>query len=147
MHARRGAEGDRRLAADRPDRRVRCRNIDDQGQDAQGSARGRCIAAGNALGRGKDGRMKDEEPVRHLSRHETHDLSMIIRERAKVLKACVEEEAASRMADFEQQISTVYKFDQDDVWRKATEEAQAVVAKANETIQDRCRKLGIPAQY
>lgn len=89
--------------------------------------------------------MSDEkEKPRKLSRNETHDLSMIIKERTKVLKAYAEEQAAKCLADFEKKISAIYSFDQDEVWKKATEEAMAVVAKSQEAIDARCLKLGIP---
>lgn len=91
--------------------------------------------------------MKDEEPVRKLSRHETHDLSMIIKDRARVLKAHIEEQAAAHLSDFEQHVSTIYAFDADEVWKQATEKCQVVVAEANQKIMAQCRKLGIPAQF
>ena len=47
-----------------------------------------------------------DEPSRKLSRNETHDLSMIIKDRTKVLRAHAEEQAAACMADFERQMAT-----------------------------------------
>jgi hypothetical protein len=82
-----------------------------------------------------------------LSRSETHDLSMIIKDRCKVLKAHVEEQAARELADFEHQISSVYAFDQEETWRTATMQVQQVVADANTQILDRCKQLGIPPQF
>ena len=87
-----------------------------------------------------------EEP-RKLSRHETHDLSMIIKDRTKVLRAHAEEQAAACMADFETKMATVYTFDQDEVWKKATEEARRVVEQSQNTIAKRCKELGIPASF
>jgi hypothetical protein len=87
---------------------------------------------------------ESQEAPRKLSRNETHDLSMIIKERTKVLKAHVEEEATKCIADFERHISQIYSWDQDDVWKRATEEAMAEVAKAQEKIEQRCKTLGIP---
>ena len=60
----------------------------------------------------------NDEP-RRLSRNETHDLSMIIKDRAKVLKAHAEEQAAACMADFETKMATIYTWDQDETWKKA----------------------------
>lgn len=88
-----------------------------------------------------------EQPPRALSRHETHDLGMIIKDRAKVLRSHVEQRAAECMADFEQQLASNYDFDSDEVWRKAVVEAQAVVAVAQDTIAERCKVLGIPPQF
>ena len=87
-----------------------------------------------------------EEP-RRLSRNETHDLSMIIKDRTKVLRAHAEEQAAACMADFEAKMATVYTFDQDEVWKKATEEARRVVEDSQNNIAKRCKELGIPATF
>jgi hypothetical protein len=88
----------------------------------------------------------NEEP-RKLSRNETHDLSMIIKDRSKVLRAHAEEQAAACVADFERQMATVYTFDQDEVWKKATDEARRVVEQSQDTIAKRCKALGIPASF
>lgn len=88
-----------------------------------------------------------DQPSRQLSRTETHDLSMIIKDRTKVLRAHAEEQAAACMADFETKMATIYTFDQDDVWRKATEEARKVVEQSRDEIAKRCRDLGIPKSF
>ena len=87
-----------------------------------------------------------EEP-RRLSRTEVHDLSMVLKDRTKVLRAHAEEQAAACMADFETKMATVYTFDQDEVWKKATEEARRVVEQSQNTIAKRCKELGIPASF
>lgn len=84
---------------------------------------------------------------RALSRNETHDLGMIIKERAKVLKAHIEAEKTKVLADFEQQLAAVYMFDQDETWKAATEKALEVVKGAQETIAKRCEELGIPKTF
>lgn len=88
-----------------------------------------------------------EEPARRLSRNETHDLSMIIKDRTKVLRAHAEEQAAACMADFESKMATIYTWDQDETWKKATEQAMNVVKESQETIAARCKDLGIPAAF
>jgi len=91
--------------------------------------------------------MSHDEKPRALSRNETHDLGMIIKDRAKVLRAHVEERAAVCMADFESKLAAVYSFDRDDVWREAVAEASKVVAEAAIKIAERCKVLGIPEQF
>jgi len=92
--------------------------------------------------------MTDAAPKgRSLSRHETHDLGMIIKDRAKVLKAHIEAEKTKVLADFERQIAAVYTFDQDEIWKTATEKAIEVVKEAQETIAKRCEELGIPKTF
>ena len=90
--------------------------------------------------------MTEEQP-RKLSRNETHDLSMIIKDRTKVLRAHAEEQAAACLADFESKMATVYTFDQDAVWKKATDAAQRVVSESQMLIAKRCKELGIPASF
>lgn len=85
--------------------------------------------------------------ARRLSSKEVHDLGMLIKDRAKVLKAHADEQAAACLADFERKIAAKFQFDADDVWKRATEEAMKVIAEGNEKIKARCKKLGIPAEF
>jgi hypothetical protein len=82
-----------------------------------------------------------------LSRQETHDLSMIIKDRSKVLKAEVGRLASRHKADFEAQLATSYKWEEDDIWKEATEKAMEIVAQSQQMIEQRCLKLGIPVRY
>lgn len=84
---------------------------------------------------------------RTLSRNETHDLGMILKDRAKVLKAHVEHQAALVMADFEQKIAAIYSFNQDDIWKKAMAAATEAVQRANEEVSRRCKEMGIPDSF
>jgi hypothetical protein len=88
-----------------------------------------------------------EAAPRQLSRQETHDLSMIIKDRTKVLKAHVEEQGARIMADFEAKIAAEYSFDQDEVWKAAAEAAERVVRESQAKIAERCKELGIPKTF
>lgn len=85
--------------------------------------------------------------ARKLSRHETHDLGMIIKERTKVLKAHIESEGMRLLGEFERQIAAVYHYDQDEVWKEAAEEALKAAKEAQEKIAKRCEKLGIPRTF
>jgi hypothetical protein len=84
---------------------------------------------------------------RKLSRAETHDLGMIIKERTKVLKQHIDSEGTRLLADFEKQIAAQFTFDQDEVWKKAAEDALEAVRAADKLIGDRCEKLGIPRTF
>jgi len=88
-----------------------------------------------------------DQPPRQLSRSETHDLSMIIKDRTKVLKAHADEQEAVCLADFERKLAAVYSWDQDEVWKAAAEEARRVVEDAQTKIADRCVELGIPKSF
>jgi hypothetical protein len=63
------------------------------------------------------------------------------------LRAHAEEQAAACMADFEKKLAAHYDFDQDAVWKKATEEAMAAVAAAQAIVDQRCEELGIPKTF
>ncbi len=91
--------------------------------------------------------MTEQQQPRALSRHETHDLGMIVKERAKVLRAHVEQRATEVLADFESKVAAMYSFDCDEVWEKAVAEASAVVKESQRKINDRCKALGIPSQF
>jgi len=82
-----------------------------------------------------------------LSRQETHDLSMIIKDRSKVLRAHVDEQAAACFADFERKLSAAYTWDGDEVWKEAALRAQKVADEAQEVIAKRCAELGIPKTF
>jgi hypothetical protein len=84
---------------------------------------------------------------RQLSRTETHDLSMIIKDRTKVLRAHAEEQAAVCMADFEKKLATEFAWDSDETWKAATEEARKVVLDVQKLIEKRCVELGIPKSF
>lgn len=85
---------------------------------------------------------------RKLTSKEAHDLGMLIKDRAKVLKAHAEEQAATCLADFEHKISAKFEFDKDDTWRALTEDAAAIITKANEQIAKHAlKKYGIPAEF
>lgn len=84
---------------------------------------------------------------RQLSRNETHDLSMIIKERAKVLRAHCAEQAAACMADFERKLAAEYSWESDEIWKAATEKAQDVVRDMQAKIAERCADLGIPRTF
>ena len=90
--------------------------------------------------------MTQDEPARKLSRQESHDLSMIIKDRTKVLKAHAEEQARACLADFERHISKIHEFDKDEVWNQATQDAMTHVKAAQEKIEKQCSKLGIPKE-
>lgn len=85
--------------------------------------------------------------ARRLSRNETHDLSMIIKDRTKVLKAHAEEQAAACLAQFEKQMAAVYSWDQDEVWKAAAEEAMKAAQDAQARVAKRCAEMGIPKTF
>jgi len=86
----------------------------------------------------------DQPPMR---KSEREDLQRLIRQREKVLKSAAKQRSAELLADFENQMGSMYSFDQDEVWANATEVAEREVAKAQDRIAAQCAKMGIPERF
>jgi len=82
-----------------------------------------------------------------ITRSEREDLQRLVRQREKVLKSAARQRSAELLADFENQMSSEYAFDDDAVWAQATKAAEREVNKAKAQIAARCRDLGIPGQF
>ena len=82
-----------------------------------------------------------------MTKAERDDLQRLVRQREKVLKTAASQRSAELLADFEQQIASIYSYDQDEIWRQAHDAAEAVVADARQVIAARCTELGIPAEF
>ncbi len=82
-----------------------------------------------------------------MTKGEREDLLKLIRSREKVLKSAAEQRSAAMLAEFEKQISTLYAWDSDEVWKKAVEEAINALHTSQKVIEDRCKELGIPKEF
>lgn len=82
-----------------------------------------------------------------MTRRDREDLLKLARLQERVARTSAEQRSAELLADFEQQLSSIYSYDQDAVWRKLAEEAIAAVNEADQRIAERCRELGIPARF
>jgi hypothetical protein len=82
-----------------------------------------------------------------MTARERSDLAMLIRQHERVLKSAAKERSAELEADFERQLGTIYRWDQDETWSKARALAQEMTYKASKAIAHRCAELGIPKQF
>ena len=82
-----------------------------------------------------------------MTRAEREDLQRLVRQREKVLRSAAKQRSAELLADFENQMGSEYSFDQDEVWRQATEAAEREVGKAQRHVAARCRERGIPDRF
>lgn len=82
-----------------------------------------------------------------MGKGEREDLQRLIRQREKVQKSAAKARSTELLADFENQISAEYSFDDDAVWAAATKAAKSELTKAKERVEARCRELGIPKQF
>jgi hypothetical protein len=82
-----------------------------------------------------------------MTKGEREDLQRLVRQREKVLKSAAKQRSAELLADFENQMGSEYSFDQDEIWRQATEAAEREVRRAQERVAARCRELGIPTRF
>ncbi len=80
-----------------------------------------------------------------MSRQERTDLRDLARQRAALAKLGVSHRAAVVLADFEQQIATIYRFD-DEAWADVTAAGDRAIKEAQAIITARCEQLGIPKE-
>ncbi len=90
---------------------------------------------------------KTESAEPPITKGEREDLQRLIRQREKVLKSAAKQRSAEMLADFANAMGSEFAFDDDAVWKKATEEAEREVAKAQKAVAARCRELGIPDRF
>jgi hypothetical protein len=82
-----------------------------------------------------------------MTKAERDELSRLVRQRAKVVKATASQRVAELRADFEQQFDTRYSFDQDPIWEEAHNATGKAVEAAQAKVAQRCRELGILKQF
>jgi hypothetical protein len=81
-----------------------------------------------------------------MTKAEREELTQVVRLRAKVARANVDARKSELMADFEEQIATLYQAD-DQRWAQATATAEQAVAEANTRITAVFAECGIPERY
>lgn len=91
--------------------------------------------------------LTEPQAAQRMTKSERVELGQLIRKRERVMKSLAAERAAVMLAEFDAQIAAIYSFDQDEVWKKSTEEAGKIVDQANEKIAARCQELGIPKEF
>jgi hypothetical protein len=92
-------------------------------------------------------RHRDIVTAQPMTKGEREDLAKLVRNREKVLKTSATLRSAQLLAEFEQQMASHYRWNEDAVWKKAAEAAEAAVAAARKVIAERCAELGIPARF
>src|SRR5207237_7136855 len=92
-------------------------------------------------------RLKMKKINDRMTKGERSELGQLIRKRERVLKSQATERAALMLAEFDAQSARIYSFDDDEVWKKATQEAEEIVAESDRKIKARCKELGIPAEF
>jgi hypothetical protein len=92
-------------------------------------------------------RHRDIVTAKPITKSEREDLARLIRNRERVMKAAAAQRSAELRAEFEQQMASEYSYDQDEIWKQATEAANAAVKIAQKTIAERCGELGIPTRF
>jgi hypothetical protein len=82
-----------------------------------------------------------------MTKAEREEMLRLVRQREKVLKSAARQRSKEVLADFEVQITAIYRFDDDEVWAQATRAAEIEVGKAQAQVAKRCRELGIPDRF
>lgn len=84
---------------------------------------------------------------RQMTKGEREDLIRLVKQRERVAKTAAEQRSAAMLAEFEQRISALHAFNDNAVWRAATEAAIEAAKNANEQIMAEATKLGIPIEF
>jgi hypothetical protein len=82
-----------------------------------------------------------------MTKGERDELAKLVRRREKLAKGDVDRVAAERLAEFEQQMASIYAPSDDARWADLHAQADAVVRDADEALAQRCRELGIPERF
>jgi hypothetical protein len=83
----------------------------------------------------------------HMTKGERTELCQLVRKRERVMKAAASERSIKLLAEFDAQSAQIYSFDDDDVWKRATEAATDAVREAQKMVAERCADLGIPSEF
>lgn len=82
-----------------------------------------------------------------MTKSERSELGQLIRKRERFMKSMAVERSAAMLLEFETQCGAIYSFDEDEVWKKAFDEAKKVAEEAAEIVAKRCEELGIPKEF
>ena len=82
-----------------------------------------------------------------MTKGEREDLIRLVKQREKVAKTAAEQRSAAMLADFEQKISALHAFDNNEVWNAAAHACKEQAEKAALAIAVEADKLGIPKEF
>lgn len=82
-----------------------------------------------------------------MTRSDRDTLIKIARQRERVAKTEAKERAAQLSAEFEMQLDTSYRYDENEIWDAAHEAAEKAVEEAQKLVAKECARLGIPEVF
>jgi hypothetical protein len=82
-----------------------------------------------------------------MTKGERDELMKLLRRHEKLATGDVDRVAAERLADFEQQMASIYAPTDDERWAELHAQAASVVREADDALAERCRELGIPERF
>jgi hypothetical protein len=82
-----------------------------------------------------------------MNKSEREALQVLIRQRERVLKSAAKQRSSELLADFENQLGSIYSYDNDQTWAEAARLVKQEVAKAKTKIAARAAELGIPKDF
>jgi hypothetical protein len=82
-----------------------------------------------------------------MTKAERDELIKLVRRREKLAMSDVDRVAAERLADFEQQMASIYAPADDSRWAELHAQAATVVREADAALAERCRELRIPERF
>lgn len=82
-----------------------------------------------------------------MSKGERDQLLALVKKRERVMKTKAQERSATLLAEFDAQSAKVHHWDDDEVWARVKEGADAAIEAAQVAIAARCVELGIPPEF
>ncbi len=82
-----------------------------------------------------------------MNKSEREDLQRLIRQREKTMKSAAKLRSTELLADFENQLASEFRFDDDTVWAEAAKAAQTEIDRSQKRNAARCQELGIPDRF
>jgi hypothetical protein len=78
---------------------------------------------------------------------EREELLRFLRHQERRIALVAEEHKAVLIAEFEQQLASIYTYDQHETWSRVAAACEGVVTAGNEKIAEICKELGIPERF
>ena len=82
-----------------------------------------------------------------MTKGERDDLIRLLKQREKVAKTAAEQRSSAMLAEFEQKMTNLDVFDNDQIWQAVVDVGIDAANKVNAAIMAEAEKLGIPKEF
>ena len=82
-----------------------------------------------------------------MTKADRDQLLQLVKKRERVMRTKAQERSAMLLAEFDAQSAKIHHYDNDAVWSGIHERARTAIEEAQRGVEERCRELGIPAEF